>query len=180
MRAVQARILGAGLPLGVTTPKELRDRIRTRLLRASNQERIRTPLQGIHRWVNEGPGDKRYERVITGGIKDFARRPESARIKRDDGAWLHFTMTVRWDGKSALEMLAYDFELVFPTGHVPPFVRLDLNEPGHHNEAIGLRSHIHPGNDDLQLPAPLMTPEELLDLFLGDELRPRDKDKPRT
>jgi hypothetical protein len=178
VKAVQARIIGAMPPLEVETPKELLNCIRHRLFRAYNEERLETPHEGIYASVYLEPRDKPGEHVIVGGIKDFARHRESARIVRDDGAWLHFTMTLRWNGKKSLEMLAYDFELVFPEGHVPPFVRFDFNKPGHDSEKKGMRSHSHPGNDDLQLPAPLMTPEELLDLFL-ENIRSRNEHKPR-
>lgn len=47
---------------------------------------------------------------------------------------------------------------------MPKFVRFDLNMPGHHNEAPGLRCHLHPGHDDLQVPAPFMKPLEIVDL----------------
>ncbi|MFS8069055.1 MAG: hypothetical protein ACMG6S_22070, partial [Byssovorax sp.] len=41
-----------------------------------------------------------------------------------------------------------------------------LNLPGHGNEKRDLRCHLHPGSDDLLVPAPLLTPSELLTLFI--------------
>lgn len=129
----------------------------------------------------ECSNEREREFAITGGIKDFRRNSASARLIRNDLAWLHFTLTVREHAPGRLEMLGYDFELVFPDGHIPPFVRFDLNLPGHRNEARELRSHVHPGNDNdgLQLPAPVMTPEELLELLLV-RLRTRDPENPRA
>ncbi|MFV8749137.1 hypothetical protein ACNOYE_01155 [Nannocystaceae bacterium ST9] len=72
-----------------------------------------------------------------------------------------------------------DFELVFPDGHVPTFVRFDLNEPGHENEEREIRSHMHPSNDDLLVPAPVMGPEELLDVLIRRLRAPRGDEKPR-
>jgi hypothetical protein len=115
--------------------------------------------------------------VILGGEKS-SRDPKHAYLKRNDGAWIHFKITVIWDGDSKVDLDSYDFEIVFPPGHQPPWCRIDLNPPGHDNEAEGLRSHLHPGNDDLIMPAPVMTPEEILKLFI-DGLRPRDPAKPR-
>lgn len=47
-----------------------------------------------------------------------------------------------------------------PAGH------FDLNMPGHQNSDKGMRCHLHPGHDDLQAPSALMTPVELLELFV--------------
>lgn len=72
--------------------------------------------------------------------------------------------------------MGYDFELRFPGLQPPTWIRLDLNLPGHDNDEDGLRSHLHPGNEDLQAPAPMLSPLELLDLFLHGF---RGRDKPR-
>lgn len=121
---------------------------------------------------------------ISGGLVDgkkpFKRDLKDARLVRSDGAWLHFTLTLRCGkgkkGKNKVEELwAYDFELVFPDGEHPAFVRFDLNEPDHENEAREIRSHMHPGNDDLLVPAPVMTPEELLDVLVRRLRNTRDR-----
>ncbi|HET7504851.1 MAG TPA: hypothetical protein VFK02_27700, partial [Kofleriaceae bacterium] len=62
--------------------------------------------------------------------------------------------------------LAYGFEVYFPSRDPIAFVRFDLNLRGHDNDESGLRSHLHPGNDDLQLPSPVLTPAEGLLLVL--------------
>ncbi len=184
---IQERILGARPTLRAVTPKALFLALKSALLKANGSDLFRTPQDGIHKWVQLDPKDDRNEpappssglHVILGGVKDFRREAKNAHLIRDDGAWIHFTITVEWDGKSSLELIAYDFEIVFPEGHSPKFVRIDLNKPGHENESRELRSHIHVGNDDLLLPAPLMTPEEILHLLVHG-LRPRNVDKPRT
>ncbi len=71
------------------------------------------------------------------------------------------------------EIIAYDFELRLPAGSGFEFVRFDLNppqsaaRPGGLPED-GLRSHVHLNADDdgLVAPAPVMSPFEILDLFL--------------
>lgn len=124
--------------------------------------------------------------MILGGEKDFRRDPGRARIVRDDGAWIHFTVRVRQEDRKTLKLIAYDFEIVFPPPQdsaglpvTPFFLRTDLNPPDHPNAAREVRSHLHPNNDDLQWPAPVMTPREILDLMLQG-LRPRDPKKPRV
>lgn len=102
---------------------------------------------------------------IVGGEKNQERDPTVAHFTRSDGGWFDFTITVR-ERSRQLELLAYDFELRFPPAQGSPFLRFDLNLPGHENEERDLRCHLHPGTDDLQVPAPLMKPSELLALFL--------------
>jgi hypothetical protein len=112
---------------------------------------------------------------IYGGEKDFKRTGDKPCFRRRDGAFFHFSITVRPRRGQPLELVAYDFELCFsdpdnPEARAPRFVRFDLNEPAHGNESRGLRCHLHPGHDDLIAPAPLLSPVELLDLFLGEDL----------
>jgi hypothetical protein len=86
---------------------------------------------------------------------------------RSDDSWFHCSFTVA-ETSTGLELLAYSFEVRLCPGMGTPFVRYDLNAPGHANEARDLRCHIHPGNDDIMLPAPLLSPMELLSLFLRE------------
>jgi len=123
---------------------------------------LRPPRGGVVEHVRlDSPRDK-DEFVIIGGTKDFKRRRTSARLFRHDGAWLHFTMTLR-QTDTAIELLGYNFELVYPPGHRPAWIRFDLNFEDHPNE---IRSHLHPDNADIIVPAPVMTPTEILHLML--------------
>ncbi|MBC7977651.1 MAG: hypothetical protein H7138_21960 [Myxococcales bacterium] len=115
---------------------------------------------------------------IVGGAKNLKRDRSLAHFTRDDDAWFDFTITVR-EQAGQLELLAYDFEIRFPPGRGVPFVRFDLNLPAHRNEDRELRSHQHPGSDDLQMPAPLMTPTEVLALFVEGLRLATNRDKPR-
>lgn len=47
-------------------------------------------------------------------------------------------------------------------------MRFDLNPPGHSNEDLGLRSHMHVSSDDdgMSVPAPVMSSFELLDIMV--------------
>ena len=112
----------------------------------------------------------------------FKRTGDKPCLRRADGAWFVFSITVRSLTSKQIELFAYDFELCFPArdqaeAGLPRFVRFDSNGPAHDNKDKGLRCHVHPGHDDLSAPAPLMSPVELLDLFLTGELmvpeRPR-------
>jgi hypothetical protein len=156
MHSVQKRILDGWPSLRAKTPAELLRGLRSKLLKASNGGLLRTGSDQIHKWVRLDPLDVRRPEetppdanIIVGAIKDFGRDPANARLIRDDGAWLHFTITAL-EAADRLQILAYDFELVFPDGHTPPFFRIDLNLPGHENEEREMRSHLHPGHDDLQ------------------------------
>jgi hypothetical protein len=113
-----------------------------------------------------------------GRVTPFDRASAAAHLVRNDGAWLHFTLTVRADAES-LSLEAYSFEIVFPNAHHPAFLRFDLNSPGHENDEREMRSHFHPGNDDLQSPSAMMTPEEILDLLIWG-LRPRNQEAARA
>lgn len=64
------------------------------------------------------------------------------------------------------------FELYYPSKQPIWFVRFDMNQPGHDNEDLGLRSHVHPGHEDLLLPGAVLSPVEALSFLLfGFRLR---------
>jgi len=106
--------------------------------------------------------------AIVGGTKDHKRLGSSAQIIRSDGAWIHFTVSVDADAQP----IAYDFELVFEqlqTARAARFVRIDLNPPGHKNDAErDRRCHLHPGHDDVQVRWAQRPPVEILQLFVND------------
>ncbi|HNH49035.1 MAG TPA: hypothetical protein PKY30_18465, partial [Myxococcota bacterium] len=86
---------------------------------------------------------------------------------RHDGARFDVALTLRREGNST-EILAYSFPLWFDGHPDLKRVRFDLNEPGHHNEGLGLRSHVHLNLDDegFSVPTPIMQPLEVLDVLL--------------
>jgi hypothetical protein len=120
------------------------------------------------------------EFVIVLGEKDQKRNQRrdmgEPHFERKDGAWFDFAITAFADYKAPVALRAYSFAIRLPGEAKPPFVRFDLNKPGHENEQDGERCHLHPGSDDFSVPAPLMGPLEILDVFLyGVEIpaRPR-------
>jgi len=167
---------GLGLP---STSKTLFDEIRGMLLKARKNDLLATSQDEVHRIVkcfssHNDPqlhGQLRRSNLhehafcIVGGNKNFHRNEALPHLRRSDGAWFDFSITVREVG-GVVELLAYNFEIRLPSCHGVPFLRFDLNPPGHDNEARELRCHLHAGHDDLQIPAPLMSPREVLTLFL--------------
>src|SRR5882672_567087 len=113
---------------------------------------------------------------VVGGEKSQAREHVVAHLKRNDDAWFDFTITVRERARE-LELLAYNFEIRFPSAMGTPFLRFDYNLPGHDNE---LRSHLHAGSDDVYMPAPLMSPAEIITLFIERLRRPANREKWRA
>lgn len=136
------------------------------LLAAINEERLTVPIQDLARHVRiTQPVGTSFE--LVGGRRNFARSPDLVDLRMRDGGWITFSASLRMvDG--GLKIEAYNFERVFSTSHNPPFVRFDLNPTGHDNDLRHIRSHLHPGNDDIQLPAPIFAPHELLELLLAD------------
>lgn len=172
--------------------KELHRQLRSELIRASDTGSLRTSPAEIHRHVRLLPEppqqitDQLREHglhgeafCIVGGEKNQSRDRDIAHLKRSDDAWFDFSIVVR-QGGAQLELLAYDFEIRFPPGMGSPFLRFDLNLPAHRNEAREMRCHLHPGSDDIQVPAPLMSPSELLALFINGACFPADRTKRRT
>lgn len=174
LAALQVRILG-GKPPTNSDPKEVLGVLRRVLFDSYNEGTLSTSYDRIYSAVT-GKSDKNAYR-IAGGIKDFSGRPDSAVLLRDDSAWVHFSLTFKeHDGVPELD--SYNFEICFPQGS-PRFVRFDLNPPDSETGTRGLRSHCHPGNDDFIVPAPVMSPDELLWLLVNG-LRARDPLKPRA
>lgn len=110
--------------------------------------------------------------LILGGEKVMRQENSGRQFERDDEAWFHFAITLREKKRQALELVAYNFEIVFPGEHRGPrFVRFDLNPPDHQNTQRDMRSHMHPGIDEEslqgQVPAPVLDPTEALELFVN-------------
>jgi hypothetical protein len=165
------------------------------LVSASNASKIKTSPSEIHHRItlmDSGEIARRLGAVaddlrsndlqegafcIVGGEKNQERDKSLPHFERDDGAWFDFSITVR-EAKRRLELLAYDFEIRFEPGMGSSFLRFDLNLPDHRNQFRDLRCHLHPGCDDLLVPAPLMTPIELLRFFIEEVRLPAER-KPR-
>jgi hypothetical protein len=171
--------------------KDLRQELRNMLCKASDTGKLRTAPREIYQLVEVLPGPRPplaqqlRERglhvnayCIVGGEKNLKRDRRLAHFTRDDDAWFDFTITVREEG-NRLELLAYDFEIRFPPGTGAPFLRFDFNLPAHRNEDRELRSHVHPGSNDILVPAPKMGPAEILTLFVEGLRLATNRDEPR-
>jgi len=184
--AIQDHALARELVLPVSATALGRE-LRNALIQASNAGALRSSPAEIFQLIQvlaEPPpmvAEQLRERkllrdacCIVGGEKNQRRDPGLAHFVRDDDAWFDFSVTVRQRG--ALELLAYNFEIRFPSAMGSPFLRFDLNLPEHRNEHRELRSHLHVGSDDLYVPAPLMSPFELIGLFVHALRRPTDRE----
>jgi hypothetical protein len=176
LRRLQARLIGIPISLP-PTPEELRGQIIRVLRKASDTGRLTDSPKHILDQVVLIRSPCGTMAVITGGEKNFDRDPRLAHFTRADGAWFDFALTVRHPRGEQPVLFGYNFEIRFPADVAPAFYRTDLNLPGHSNEAETLRCHAHPGNDDLSVPAPVMTPIEILEYFIYELRVP---DKPRT
>jgi hypothetical protein len=110
-------------------------------------------------------GQKVTAIMVGNATKNFGRDPEQPHIRRKDGAWFDFSILVD-QTKQPSEIIGFDFEIRFPENCSVAFLRYDMNTPGHQNETMGLRFHIHPGSDDLMIHSGPLTPIEILQQFL--------------
>jgi hypothetical protein len=188
--ALQAHALARDVRLPARA-KDLERELRGVLRKASDVSVLRTPPQEILQLVrilSEPPPNVakqlrdrdllRNAFCIVGGDKNQDRDRRLRHFTRDDDAWFDFTITVR-EEHGQLTLLAYDFEIRFPPAGGAPFLRFDLNLPEHRNEDRELRSHMHPGSDDIILPWPRMSPTEALTMLVHDLRRAANRPKPR-
>lgn len=160
------------LSLKPDLPKSSRDlhrELRVLLLDAHNKGLLETPPAKIHQLLKHDRASEPKHHVIVGGQKNFNRDKDLPHFQRDDGAWFDFAITIAQPKKGTVDLIGYNFEIRFEREHNdrrPRFVRFDLNPPGHANEERDIRAHIHPGDDDLQVPSPLMSPLEVLQILL--------------
>lgn len=150
------------------TAKQLHREIRGYLIQASDRRFLIEGQATIHKHLLfTGPTADGYYDIAVGTVRNFNRVEELPHFSRPDGGWFDFQLLVHEEDGRA-EIIAYDFELRLPAGNGFDFVRFDLNPPRHDNVDDGLRSHVHINADDdgLAAPAPVMSPFEILDLFL--------------
>ena len=171
MRALQRRGEQVASPLPETA-KQLFRLFRQALLKAVQEEVLINGTYQVSKLLRLTPGGRRGDPevfAITGGPKEFSRasvaRPADHFV-RDDVGVVHFSLEVRESRGIPLGLIAYDFEVYFPDRQPLPFVRFDLNDRGHSNDDLGLRAHVHPGHEDIQLPSPLLPPLEALKFVL--------------
>lgn len=153
------------------SPKKLRSEIHASLIRASDEGLLRSAPHDVFKLLNltvEPMPQGEVAALICGEHFDDGQE-EGAFLYRADGARLSFSITVHFPNTQAPVLFAYRFHVRFPAHSVPQFVRIDLNRPGGAIDPLAEpRSHLHPGSDDLRLPAPIMSPQQLVHTFLYD------------
>lgn len=183
---LQEHLLKWPILLNGTTPGNIFDGIRSILLRAVLDSRLQVAPDVIHAsvWLDSSQAGKGKWK-IEGGDRNVSRsenrEPRHAKLLRVDGAWIHFAFTLSGHRTGPVELDSYAFELVLPQDREPWFVRLDLNPKDHANDADrDCRSHCHPGDDDMMIPAPVMSPAEILDLLLYKAVLPAQRKRRST
>jgi hypothetical protein len=176
LRSLQARMASGPKPLPARAT-DLREELRRILQKAIRAEVLKTPPDIVTRELLKLVSSEKDPTVhklggthgIFGAKKDFNRITGPAdpkkKLVREDGAVIHFSLIVK-ERAGPLELIAYDFELYYPSKQPIWFIRFDMNEPGHKNDTLGLRSHIHPGHDNLLVPGVMLSPAEALSFLL--------------
>jgi hypothetical protein len=164
---IESRTLQPSL-LRTEKPKVLYQQLIKILEIAFEQNILGTKPHVIRSLVKLNDTKQVNEFEIVGGVKNFKRRKDAGPptyFERIDGCWFDFSIMIRKNKESA-EIIGFDFEIRFPDNVPGKFLRFDLNLPEHDNEDLGMRFHLHPGNDDFIIHAPPMSPIEILHLFL--------------
>ncbi len=165
IKALQERLCSAPV-VEADSAETLLRQVRTYLRAAVNEEVLTNSPQEVFQLVKHGSPRNKTEFLIVGGDKNDERDVNLPCFRRADGGWFHFSLTGRQKTRTAVELLGYNFEYCCP-GSPASYVRFDLSSPvGEATANIdrGLRSHMHPGRDDIQIPAAELTWQELLDL----------------
>jgi hypothetical protein len=181
LRGVQDRQKDC-LPVLPERAGDLWKEIRGLLVDWSNRGLLRDPAMDIYRLVKPSPASDGVAALTICEPINFRRDPAQPHFTRYDGAWFDFHVTVREVRNRPLELIAYGFELRFPHvagAHGPAWIRFDLNPSGHDNDLRGVRAHLHPSSDDWSLPSPVLSPTEMLYLFVVG-ITARDPERPRA
>lgn len=151
------------------SPRLLRAQIHTSLIHASDEGLLRSAPHEVFQLLNVSTTPDRMFASLTCGESFDKGQEDGNFLYRADGARLSFSMTVRFPDGDFPQLDAYRFHVRFPADSVPQFIRIDLNRPGLTVDPIlEPRSHVHPGTDALRLPAPIMSPLQLVHAFLYD------------
>lgn len=104
--------------------------------------------------------DRSYIYIALGPQTD--KGPSNSHYNFDTGARLSFGITLLRDRRKS-RLVAYRFHYVFKEGHSPAFIRFDLNPSGERPALEESRCHLHPGSNEVRLPARVLSPLEVLD-----------------
>lgn len=168
MNTLPERIAATAPLISARTRGAYFDELRQALYRAAGDGRLKDGVRAVSRSVKmteRENASKVFE--IVGGRLNRTRAEDLADLRTSDGGWITFFAVLKWNGET-LEILAYNFERFFGSEAQPRFVRFDYDPPDRDDHPPSLRSHIHPGNDDLRFPSPVFAPHELIDLLLRE------------
>lgn len=182
LHRLQARVTSeeALVLAGVKQPKVLIRQIRSRLNAATLSGAIVGDRAHLVWWKKASikrPNAAREDVIaVIGGVEiNRDRSRDKPHFPRADGAWFDFHIHLnpyrgdRPELRGSLELLGYGYEIRFPEESFDTdirWLRFDLNHPAHANEDRAMRCHLHPGDEDLQVPAAVMHPLEALELLL--------------
>jgi hypothetical protein len=141
--------------------------LQKRLFLASDRDEILNPPQDIRAVCQRTEKSRDHYQLLIGD-PDLRREGHRRHVLRSDGARITGTVTVKHVNKD-IELIAYSWQLANltgPTHSSPSFLRFDLDQPGGAHDGEGLRSHLHPGNDDWRVPFVVLHPLEMLDMLL--------------
>jgi hypothetical protein len=170
------RVLAAVPPLP-KTPKDLLSETRNCLRLASDLERLRNKPHEFFSFIKGYKGEEASPQLLkglSGNLREYyvidggeEKDPEKRFVRASDGATFYFGVTLRCPDKGEpLQLVAYRFQIDLPEGSMPKFLRFDLNSASHQDPVVEPRCHLHPGNDDLRTPAPLLHPVEVLQILI--------------
>lgn len=169
---LQSRIEAAAHPLTsgkghLKSPDEFFRSVRGYLIKASNCGLIAQTPRDVRKLLSQHRTSTNKLLVSVGSVRNFSQSKDLPHFSRKDGAWFDFQLEVE-ESDIGLIILWYDFEVRLADGSPLKFLRFDLNPVGHDNEGRALRSHMHLGSDDdgWSVPSPILSPFEVLDLFL--------------
>lgn len=165
-----------------TTPLELAERLDERVLASIPCERC-TPNQLLV-WMYATLGEHaargvdvhaliKMSRQTDGGERTFlCGERDGPQFRKRDGLACRFKINVRVShAQRELHLLSYALQVVAPCEEAatPRFLRWEFSrerKPG--VDAAGEpRSHLHPGHQRIRLPSPVMSPKELVSLFVN-------------
>ena len=151
------------------TARDVYKDIRRYLLQAADDKLLDGGQARVHDLLKFDSHRNGKHVITVGDVRNFRRDSSLPHFRRtEDHAWFDFLLVLAERARS-VEILLYDFELRLPIeGGGCSFIRFDLNPPDHDNEADGLRSHMHINSDDdgMSVPAPVLSPYELLDAMV--------------
>ncbi|PSM31820.1 hypothetical protein [Haliangium sp. UPWRP_2] len=168
------------------TPDKLMSEMRAYLLHAKHRRKITNSRDDIiHKLLKKSdpvdlelferlkldPDEHPPEQVVSiiGGQKDYKDDAQIPQFLRDDGARFNFSLTLHVPPQEDMILLAYDFDIRLANIATLSFVRFDLNPPSNRRkDKMRCHLHLNQNDDGLSVPAPLMHPLELLELFIYD------------